>query len=150
MTEVLFYHLVRQPLETVLPALLEKSLARGWRVVVEAASPERVEALDAHLWTFRDDAFLPHGTDREREAPRQPVLLTSGQGNANSATVRFLVDGAPLPADATAYERLVILFDGNDPDAVAGARRQWTEAKGRGLTATYWQPDDDGRWQRKA
>ena len=54
MTEVLFYHLLRQPLETVLPTLLEKSLARGWRVVVEAASAERVEALDAHLWTFRD------------------------------------------------------------------------------------------------
>ena len=38
MTEVLFYHLQRQPLERVLPTLLERSLARGWRVVVQASS----------------------------------------------------------------------------------------------------------------
>ena len=81
MTEMLFYHLQRQPIEKVLPALLEKSLARGWRVVVQAASEERVEALDAHLWTYREDAFLPHGTDREAEAATQPVLLTTRDGN---------------------------------------------------------------------
>ena len=76
MTEILFYHLQRHPLERVLPALVEKSLERGWRVVVQAASEERIEALDAHLWIFRDDSFLPHGTWREAEAAEQPVLLT--------------------------------------------------------------------------
>ena len=65
MTEMLFYHLQRQPLERVLPTLLERSLERGWRVVVQAPSEERVDALDAHLWTYRDDSFLPHGTWRE-------------------------------------------------------------------------------------
>ena len=52
----------------MLPELLEKSYERGWRVVVQAASDERVDALDAHLWTYRDDNFLPHGTARESEA----------------------------------------------------------------------------------
>src|SRR6266404_6464604 len=75
-TEILFYHLQRQPIERILPALLEKSLERGWRVVVQAASEERVEALDAHLWTYRDDSFLPHGTWREPQAQEQPILLT--------------------------------------------------------------------------
>ena len=68
MAEVLFYHLQNQRIENVLPALLEKSIARGWRVIVQAASDDRVDALDAHLWTFRDDSFLPHGTDREATA----------------------------------------------------------------------------------
>jgi DNA polymerase-3 subunit chi len=62
MTEILFYHLQRQPLERVLPSLLEKSLERGWRVVVQAGSEERAEVLDAHLWTFGDNRFLPHAT----------------------------------------------------------------------------------------
>ncbi len=62
MTEIRFYHLLDQRLERVLPQLLEMSLARGWRVVVQATSEERIEALDAHLWTYRDDSFLPHGT----------------------------------------------------------------------------------------
>jgi DNA polymerase-3 subunit chi len=46
MTEILFYQLRKQPLEQVLPALLEKSLERGWRVAVQVASEERLEALD--------------------------------------------------------------------------------------------------------
>jgi DNA polymerase-3 subunit chi len=149
MTEILFYHLQRQPIEHVLPALLEKSLERGWRVVVQAASDERVEALDAHLWTYRDDGFLPHGTARESEVAAQPIVLTSGDDNPNGAQVRFLIDGAPVPVDAAAYQRIVLLFDGDDPDALAAARARWTEAKGSGFEATYWQLDEQGRWAKK-
>jgi DNA polymerase-3 subunit chi len=150
MTEILFYHLQRQPIERVLPALLEKSLERGWRVVVQAASEERVDALDAHLWTFRDDAFLPHGVWRDPQAREQPILLTVNDDNPNQASVRFLVDGAAVPSDAAAYERIVLLFDGEDPDALAMARSRWQEAKGQGFAVTYWQTDEQGRWQRKA
>jgi DNA polymerase-3 subunit chi len=149
MTEILFYHLQRHPLERVLPALVEKSLERGWRVVVQAASDERIEALDAHLWVFRDDSFLPHGTWREAEAAEQPVLLTVHDSNPNGAAVRFLVDGAPVPVDAAGYERIVLLVDGNDPDAVAAARERWSEGKAKGFEVTYWQADENGRWQRK-
>src|SRR5262249_2835176 len=150
MTEVLFYHLHQQPLERVLPMLLEKSLERGWRVVVQASSEERIEALDAHLWTFSDDSFLPHGTWREAEVREQPILLTINDDNPNGATVRFLIDGAAVPTDAAAYARIVLMFDGEDADAVAAARERWREAKGSGFEVTYWQADEQGRWQRKA
>jgi DNA polymerase-3 subunit chi len=150
MTEILFYHLQRQPLERVLPTLLEKSLERGCRVVVQAASPERVEALDAHLWTYSDASFLPHGTLREGDPHAQPILLTDQDHNPNGATVRFLLDGAPVPTDAERYERIVLLFDGDDPDAVEAARVRWSDAKAKGFAVTYWLPDEQGRWQRKA
>ncbi|MEJ2624507.1 MAG: DNA polymerase III subunit chi [Pseudolabrys sp.] len=150
MTEVLFYHLQGQRLEGVLPTLLEKSLERGWRVVVQGVSEERIDALDAHLWTYRDDGFLPHGTWREPEAQAQPVLLTVNEGNPNTADVRFLIEGAAVPADAEGYRRLVLLFDGDDDEAVAAARARWSEAKAKGFEVTYWQPDDRGRWVKKA
>jgi DNA polymerase-3 subunit chi len=149
MTEVLFYHLQHRPLERVLPNLLERSLGRGWRVVVQASSEERVEALDAHLWTYSEESFLPHGTWREGDAREQPIVLTLDEGNPNNAGVRFLVDGAPVPADAAAYQRIVLIFDGEDPDAVAAAREQWNAAKGQGFEVTYWQPDESGRWVKK-
>lgn len=148
MTEIVFYQLQRQPLERALPTLIEKSLERGWRVVVQAASEERVEALDAHLWTFRDDSFLPHGTWREAEASAQPILLTLDGDNPNGAAVRFLIDGAPMPTDADAYQRIVLIVDGEDPDAVAAARARWSEGRAKGLDVTYWRPDEEGRWQR--
>ena len=150
MTEILFYHLHGQKLEGVLPALLEKSLARGWKVIVQGASEERIEALDAHLWTYRDDGFLPHGTWREAEASAQPVLLTINDGNPNGSNVRFLIEGAAVPADAEAYQRIVLLFDGDDEDAVLAARSAWTDAKAKGYDATYWQGDEQGRWVKQA
>jgi len=150
MTEVLFYHLQGQKLEGVLTPLIEKSLDRGWRVAVQGNDEERIEALDSHLWTYRDDGFLPHGTWREAEAAQQPVLLTVNGTNPNSATVRFLIDGAGLPEDAEAYQRIVLVFDGDNDEAVAQARGFWTEAKTKGFEATYWQPDDNGRWVKKA
>lgn len=148
MTEMWFYHLQRQPLERVLPALLERSLERGWRVIVQTPSEERIDALDAHLWTYRDDGFLPHGTMREAERAAQPVLLTTADDNPNGATVRFLIDGAPVPADAAAYERIVLIFDGEDDEAVALAREQWRGAKADGIESTYFQCDAEGRWQK--
>ena len=150
MTEMLFYHLQGQKLEGVLTPLLEKSLERGWTVIVQGGSQERIEALDAHLWTYRDDGFLPHGTLREPDAAAQPVLLTVNDGNPNAASVRFLIDGAPVPADAQAYQRIVLLFNGEDEDAVAAARSAWADAKAKGYDATYWQPDEQGRWAKKA
>jgi DNA polymerase-3 subunit chi len=148
-TEFLFYHLQGQPVERVLPVLLERSLARGWRVVVQTSLEERLDALDAHLWTYTEEGFLPHGTFREATATEQPVLLTVHDHNPNGATVRFLIDRAPVPADAEGYERVVLLFDGQDDDAVAGAREQWKAAAARGFEVTYWQTDEAGRWQRR-
>jgi DNA polymerase III subunit chi len=150
MTEMLFYHLQGQPIERVLPSLLERSLDRGWRVAVQSSSEERVEALDAHLWTFRDDGFLPHGTHKETSAAEQPILLTVNDDNPNGAIVRFLIDGVPLPADAGSYQRIVLIFDGTDEDAVADARSRWTAAKAEGFEVTYWQADENGRWVKKA
>ena len=149
MTDILFYHLERRPLEAVLPALLEKSLERGWRCVVECGSPERRDALDAHLWTYSEASFLPHGTDAQPQPERQPVLIATSGANPNGATVRFLVDGVALP-DPSPYERLVYLFDGRDDEQVAAARARWKEAKALGAALTYWQQDENGRWVRKA
>ncbi|MBN8969598.1 MAG: DNA polymerase III subunit chi [Rhizobiales bacterium] len=149
MTEVLFYHLQNRTLESVLPPLLEKSLERGWRVAIQAGSEERADALDGHLWTYREDSFLPHGTWRDADAADQPVVLMVDEGNPNSANIRFLVDNANLPADCAGYERVVLIFNGDDDDALSRARAAWSEGKAKGFDLTYWQADERGRWQRR-
>ena len=147
MTEVLFYHLQRRPLEAVLPGLLEKTLERGWRAVVQAGSAERVAALDAHLWTYSDESFLPHGTDET--GAEHPIVLTDRDHNPNGASVRFLVDGATAGA-VDAYQRVVVIFDGDDRTALDGARALWRDLEKAGHAATYWQLSDTGRWEKKA
>jgi DNA polymerase III subunit chi len=154
MTEVWFYHLQRQPLEKVLPMLIEKSLEKGWRVAVQARSEERLDALDSWLWTYSDESFLAHGRARDGDPGRQPVYLTAGNENPNGAALRVFVEGsdiAPaLAAAETAYARVVALFDGNNAEELARARAQWKELKEMGLPVTYWQQGATGRWELKS
>lgn len=149
MTEILFYHLTESKLEDALPPLLEKSLERGWKVAVQTVGEERRDFLDTHLWTFRDDSFLPHATDTSPVPQNQPILLTASDGNANAASVRFLVDGAEAPA-VEAYERIVFMFDGYDAYQTEMARNHWKRLKTEGHSLTYWQQSPEGRWQKKA
>ena len=148
MTEILFYHLESQPLERVIPILLEKTLERGWRAVVETASKERAEVLDALLWTYRDDSFLPHGLEGGPFDAAQPVLIATDDTNPNNAAVRFFVDRA-VPKSGEGYQRLVYMFSGHDPEALAEAREAWRALRD-GNEVTYWQQDSNGRWAKKA
>jgi DNA polymerase-3 subunit chi len=149
MTEVLFYHLTESKLEDALPALLEKSVERGWKVAVQTNGDLQRDFLDAHLWTFREDSFLPHGTDASPMAEAQPVLLTAAAENGNGASVRFLVDGAEPPPVGD-YDRIVFMFDGYDAIQLDNARAQWKKLKGEGHALTYWQQSEEGRWVKKA
>jgi DNA polymerase III subunit chi len=147
-TDVRFYHLERQKLDDALPALLEQALEEEVKVVVEGSSSELIEALDERLWTYSDDGFLPHGLARDGEAETQPIFLTTGVDNPNGATWRILVGGAEAQRALreAAPERLILLFDGADPDALAAARAQWAQVKSIGFAPTYWRQDDTGRW----
>jgi DNA polymerase-3 subunit chi len=148
MTEIRFYHLERTSLEQVLPKMLQTSLGRDWRAVVIARSDERVEALNALLWVFDKDGFLPHGTSKEGQADKQPVWLTTEAENPNGAHVVFLVDGSEI-ADPAAFELCCELFDGRDEEAVARARAHWKAWKEAGHEVTYWQQTGQG-WEQKA
>lgn len=148
MTEILFYHLERAPLEKVLPILLEKSLEKGWRAVVELGSEERLSNLDDALWSYRDDSFLPHGIAGTQFDPDTPVVLANSDANPNEAQIRFFVDRA-VPQSVSGYERIVFLFNGHDPDAVSDARTAWKTLSDV-HPCTYWQQDTNGRWEKKA
>lgn len=149
MTDIRFYHLTTTDLESALPRLLEKTLSRDWRAVVAAGSDERVEALAAHLWTYDERGFLPHGSPKDGHAERQPVWLSTDDTNVNGAQVLFLIDGRGTERTA-AYQVVAEVFDGGDPAAVQAARRHWKAYTAAGHTPAYWKQDDRGRWVQGA
>lgn len=150
MTEVLFYHLERASLESVLPGLLEKTLERDWKAVVRCGSRETVARLDEMLWTFNDESFLPHSAELARAA-EQPVFLTDQDETPNNADLLFLVDGAAADAGAISnFVRCVMIFDGGDEKAVADARAFWKAVKAAGCEATYWKQSPQGRFEKQA
>jgi DNA polymerase-3 subunit chi len=133
MSEIRFYHLQRASLEDTLPVILERAYKRGDRTLVMASSTERVEALTAHLWTYKPDSFLPHGTAKDGAAAEQPIYLTAEAENPNAAKVLILCDGAAR-ADCGDFPLVCEMFDGNDETAVAA----------------YFQQSQAGKWEEKA
>lgn len=155
MPDIWFYHLQHQPLEKVLPSLLEKALDKGWRVVVQATAEERLDALDDTLWTYSDASFLAHGRARDGDAERQPIYLTTGSENPNGARLRLFVEGAEVSTQLATencadYERMILLFDGADEVQLLAARAQWKQLKEQGHTLAYWQQGARGGWEKKA
>ena len=149
MAEILFYHLTESKLDDALPPLVEKSLARGWRAVLQFADETSRDLMDTRLWTWREASFLPHGIDGSPDDARQPALLTTTAENGNAANIRFILGGAE-PPEADNYERLVVMFDGHDNLQLDHARAQWKRFAGAAHTLTYWQQNGSGGWERKA
>jgi len=151
MSEVFFYHLERRSLEDVLPELLERTLARGWRALVRTESSDRAQAIDTLLWTFSEESFLPHGQSGDGDPSRQPVLITIEPGNPNGAEVLFLIGGAtPDDWNAISFRRVVVLFDGRDNAALTAARSAWARVRELGHDATYWRQSPQGKWEKQA
>ena len=149
MSEIRFYHLQRASLEDTLPVILERAYGRGDRTLVMAGSTERVEALAAHLWTYRPDSFLPHGTAKDGAAAEQPIYLTAEPDNPNAAKLLILCDGAAR-ADLGDFALVCEMFDGNDDAAVAAARERWKSYKEAGHKLVYFQQSPAGKWEEKA
>ncbi|MEQ6248186.1 DNA polymerase III subunit chi [Sulfitobacter sp. HNIBRBA3233] len=150
MGAAMFYHLTQRPLDATLRMLLEKSLAAGWRVAVRGTRRDGLEALDRALWLGSEDSFLPHGMAGGAQDARQPVLLTTERDVPNGAQCVMAVHSAEIAADeVAALERVCILFDGYDEEALAHARGQWKALTGAGVAAQYWS-EESGRWEMKA
>jgi DNA polymerase-3 subunit chi len=145
--EISFYHLSSRSLEQSLPKLLERAWIQGYRIVVRAASPERVEHLSTALWTHDEASFLPHGSARDGNAAMQPIWLTDRRENPNGASLLVVVDGVEAE-DLGSFARCADLFDGNDAGAVEAARARWRRAREAGHQLTYWQQTGAG-WEQK-
>ena len=145
-----FYHLTQNSIEVTLPRLLEKARGAGWKIAVRGREQGRMEWLDQKLWMLGDVSFQAHGLAGGPHDALQPVLLTTTSELPNEAACVMSVDGADVSAEeVNAAERVCILFDGHDQEAVQHARGQWKALTDAGCAAQYWS-EETGNWQKKA
>jgi len=150
MGAVFFYHLTQGPLEQTLPMLLDKARGAGWRIAVRGNDPDRMGWLDDRLWQGTKDSFLPHGLQGGPHDALQPILLTAGPEAGNAPDCVMSVDGASVTSEEVdTLQRVCVLFDGTDPEAVQHARGQWKKLTDAGCSAQYWS-QESGRWEKKA
>jgi len=148
MTDYWFYHLEASTLKGVLPGLLEKTLQKGWRALVKLPEPDLAD-MDAYLWAFQADSFLPHGRDDEPQSAQQPVLLSAQCQSAAGFDAVFLLGGAEL-SDMANATRAMVMINGRNAEDVARERARWKRLKDAGASLAYYQQNDRGAWEKKA
>jgi DNA polymerase-3 subunit chi len=138
-----FYHLTTRSLEKVLPAICEKLVAAGERLLV-VAGERQVESLDRDLWSYGPETFLPHAPAGGPRDAAQPILIASSAATpANGARNVAIADGL-WRDEALAFERVFYFFDAA---AIDQARSSWRTLKDRpGAERHYWKQDENGRW----
>lgn len=150
MTRIDFYHLQKNTLEEVLPKLVEKAFGLKQNIKIMVGNEERVEFLNTLLWTYNDESFLPHGSSKDGNAQDQPIFLSEKDDNPNQAQILFLVDGAEIePEKATAFLRVLHIFEGNIPLRLEKARTFWKTLKANNFELHYYQQNDLGGWSEK-
>jgi len=149
MTEIRFYHLTKQTLDQALPLILEKAFSAGHRTLVKMSNKAEIERMNTHLWTYKQNQFLPHGSAKNGHPEKQPIWLTDQDENENNANVLVLTQGK-ADENIGAYSLVCEMLDGNDQNAVNDARVRWKEYSQAGHDVTYWSQSESGKWEKKA
>jgi DNA polymerase-3 subunit chi len=145
MARVDFYRLTRDPVSRVLPAIAERVLASGARMLVVAGDAVLRSAISEGLWAG-EASFLANGPADGEQPGDDPILIASTliAAPANGAAMVALADGEWRDA-ALAFERAFLFFDNSRID---DARAAWRLlAKQDNVEAHFWLQDERGRWQ---
>lgn len=145
MAEIHFYHLTSTPLERALPKLLEKAVQGGFKSIVLMDSEDKVEWMNNVLWTYDQNAFLPHGSAKDGNGELQPVYITASEENPNQANLLVITDGSELELDDS-VKRVIDIFDGNDAGLATKAASRSKKYKEAGHIVEYRQQTAGGSW----
>lgn len=146
--QVTFYELIASSLEKALPRILEKIYESGLKAVVRIENMERLKSIDNAIWTYTTMGFIPHGTmmDPPEFIPHQPVWLTTQDDNPIGASV--LVITTKSYVINIAYDRLLDIYDGNNPQNVQNAMERMEKYRQNGHEVIWWKQNLKGSWEK--
>lgn len=138
-----FYHLTARPLERVLPAICEKLVEGGERLLVVAGETQ-VSRLDRDLWQYAPESFLPHAPAGGPRDADQPILIAADAASPPNGARNVAIADGLWRDEALAFDRVFYFFDAAMIDQ---ARANWRALKDRTAAERhYWKQDENGRW----
>lgn len=148
--QVDFYQLSHDPAEKVVPAIAQRLLDQGERLIVLDGRDGALDRLSRALWSHKPDSFLAHGRAGVGDDGAQPILLSDGReitaNPANGAQHIALTDGH-WRDEALSFTRAFYFFDDGTLDE---ARACWRTLKARDdVEPRFWR-QDGRRWVQVA
>ena len=140
--QVDFYHLTRDPAEKLVPALAEKCLSAGQKLLLVSQDEERRKSFSQALWKGSATSFLAHGYAGSDSETDQPILISDNCKAVNKAEYIMLSDGQ-WRDEALTFDRAFFLFTADEIKAARSAWRNLVEKEN--VEPRYWK-QDGGRW----
>lgn len=148
MTDIRYYHMEQSTLDQALPAIAVKAFQSGKRVMIRVPDKKEATRLNDLLWTFHPNVFLPHGGEGDKNAADHPVWITSKDDNQNNADILILTHGCVMDTVAD-FSLCCEMLDGRVESQIKDARTRWKIYKADNHDLTYWQQDENGKWNKK-
>ena len=137
-----FYQLAHDPVEQVLPAIAQKLLDDGQRLLVVDERETMRALLSRALWEWKPDSFLAHGVSGQDDDAVHPILLSDHTEAVNQARNIALTDGQ-WREDALSFDRTFYFFD---ESTIAAARDCWRALKGRDDVLPHFWRQEGRKW----
>ena len=142
--QVDFYQLTRDPAEQVIPAIAQKIVGDGGRLLVIVGDEVQAGHLSEALWALKPETFLAHGFAGSEGDANQPILLSLDTDPSNGARMVAIADGEWRDA-ALQFDRAFYLFP---PGKTDNARAAWRAMAGNAdVECRYWK-QDGGKWRQ--
>ena len=121
--------------------LTRKARHADFRIVILAQDRSQLARLDAMLWTFSEQDFLPHVMANDVLDAQTPILLTADP-RMKSPHHQILINLSDTPPEHFArFERMFEIVSSDDTDKSAG-RERYSYYKQRGYPLTHFVADN--------
>lgn len=113
--------------------LVDAAYAQSRRVFIQVSDGNEAQKVDDTLWTFRDQAFIPHEI-ATAESPTHPrIMALIGTSAPDSFSKQLINVGATVPAKLESLERIIEVVDG-DEQHKRQARERYKQYREQGCT----------------
>ncbi|MHC4479760.1 MAG: DNA polymerase III subunit chi [Planctomycetota bacterium] len=114
---------------------------RGQTVCIYLPDSARAQELDALLWTFRQDSFIPHVRLEEAEEPlMEPVVICGGDPGALESDVLIVAAADGAVPWLTRFPHVYDFAPLNDSEHREAARRRYAACRDAGYRMRFIKP----------
>ena len=126
--------------------LTEKLYKTRNTILILCKDYENVKIIGDFLWSYRDEAFIPHSIEKEEQVSVYPILITSKiykdyKHNSLLALNGVLVEEKVCQKFANVY----YFFDNQENKEKENARMMWKHFASQNVVCKYW-VNKENKW----
>jgi len=111
--------------------LVDAAYSEGKRVAVQVSDNNDAQKLDEMLWTFRDQAFIPHEIATPASPSHPRIMAVIGTAIPSTFSTHCINIGSSIPDGLESLERVIEVVDA-DTLRKQQARERYKQYRDRG------------------